>query len=64
MLPATAAAILLIVWPGHDVPPQEYPTVAACEATLDMLQHAGHDLFKSVPGFRAWCEPDGPAMVS
>jgi hypothetical protein len=60
----TAAAVLMIVWPGHDIPPQGYATAAKCEATLDMLRHAGHDLFETVPGFRAWCEPDGPDLVS
>jgi hypothetical protein len=59
-----AAAILIIVWPGHDIPPDHYPSRAVCEQTLDMLRHAGHDLFETVPGFRAWCEPDGPALMS
>ncbi len=59
----TVAAILMVLWPGHDIPPQGYATAAQCEATLDMLKRAGHDLFEK-PGFHAWCEPAGPALVS
>jgi hypothetical protein len=53
----------MVLWPGHDIPPQGYATAAQCEATLDMLKRAGHDLFEK-PGFHAWCEPAGPALVS
>ena len=55
---------------AHDVrlagprPPQPYQSVAGCERGLDQLMRAGHELLKDVPGFRAWCVPDGPALVS
>jgi hypothetical protein len=60
----TAAAIMMIVWPGHDIPPQPYPSYAVCERAVDQLRHAGHDLFQSVPGFRVWCVLDGEDWVS
>jgi hypothetical protein len=59
-----AAAIMMFIWPGHDFPPQPYLSAAACERSLDQLRRAGHELFETVPGFRAWCVPDGPALMS
>lgn len=56
----TAAAFLIIVWPGHNIPMQPYPTVTACEATIDTLHRADRDRFEGISGFHAWCEPDGP----
>ena len=40
----TAAAILIVVWPGQSVPMQPYPTRAVCKHALDQLRQAGHDL--------------------
>lgn len=61
---AEAAALMMIVWPHHDIPPQHYTSATACEHGLDQLRHAGHDLFQTVPGFHAWCVSDGPALTS
>lgn len=62
---AAAAAILIIVWPGHQIPDTSYQSVAQCEQTLDLLRRAGHDMIAQIPGFRASCEqPAGPPLVS
>lgn len=60
----TAGAFLIIIWPGHYYPPDPYPTQAACEQVLDNLMRAGHELMPSIPGFKAWCDPAGPALTS
>lgn len=60
----TTAALMMFIWPGHDIPPQPYQSVEVFERGLDQLRHAGHEVFETVPGFRAWCVPAGPALVS
>jgi hypothetical protein len=58
-----AAAIMIVIWPGHDIAPQGYATAAQCQETVDLLRKADRDLFEK-PGFRAWCVADNPDAVS
>lgn len=57
MTPAIAA-VMMIVWPGHDIAPQGYTSLTACETARSQLLRAGHDLVQDIPGFRAWCVSD------
>jgi hypothetical protein len=44
----TLAAILMIVWPGHDIPPTSMPSLQACQDAQAAIVHAAEDR----PGFR------------
>ncbi len=61
---ATAAAVLMIILPGSQVPSTPYATVAACHVALDQLMQSERGLLREVPRFHAWCEPSGPELMS
>jgi hypothetical protein len=60
----TAAAILIIVWPGHDIPMEGYQTMPQCQTILSVLRQAARDILPAISGFHAWCELGHRPLVS
>jgi hypothetical protein len=64
-----AAAILLVIWPGHDIPPMSMTADACRQAAMEIAaaaQYYRRENPAAVPGFKVWCEPDNapPRLVS
>jgi hypothetical protein len=58
------AAILIVIWPGHDVPMQGYQAMRQCQTILSVLRQAARDILPTISGFHAWCEPGQRPLVS
>jgi hypothetical protein len=55
----TAAAILMVIWTGHSIPPAVMPAIQACEAARDAIR--ANDESRDVD---VWCVPDSSELVS